>query len=153
MGLLAACFSVVSLDGSPRRPFYPDVLTGDGHPSFCPTRRSWMLCDTYPDSQGIRELFLLDSTDGHKVVLGTFIEPPGQPDMSQFGQATAGVDPMVAKITGKTRYMFTRSGLHCDLHPRWRHDGAQVTFDSRHEGSRQIYVIDTSGFFPAPTDE
>ena len=30
----------------------------------------------------------------------------------------------------------------CDLHPRWRPDGRQLAFNSVHEGSRQIYVID-----------
>lgn len=143
-GMLASCFSVLSLDGAPRKPFHPEVLTADGHPSFCPADRSWMLCDTYPDSAGNRELFLLETLQGRKVSLGTFREPAGRPDMSRFTPAAAGVDSMIVRITGKTRYMFTRSGLHCDLHPRWRSDGRQVTFDSRHEGSRQIYVIDTA---------
>ena len=30
----------------------------------------------------------------------------------------------------------------CDLHPRWRPDGRQLGFNSVHEGSRQVYVID-----------
>lgn len=30
----------------------------------------------------------------------------------------------------------------CDLHPRWRPDGRQVGFNSVHEGSRQVYVMD-----------
>ena len=30
----------------------------------------------------------------------------------------------------------------CDLHPRWRPDGGQLGFNSVHEGSRQIYVMD-----------
>ena len=30
----------------------------------------------------------------------------------------------------------------CDLHPRWRPDGRQLAFNSVHEGTRQIYVID-----------
>ena len=30
----------------------------------------------------------------------------------------------------------------CDLHARWRPDGRQLGFNSVHEGTRQIYVID-----------
>jgi Tol biopolymer transport system component len=30
----------------------------------------------------------------------------------------------------------------CDLHPRWRPDGRMLGFNSVHEGSRQVYVID-----------
>ena len=30
----------------------------------------------------------------------------------------------------------------CDLHPRWRKDGRQLAFNSVHEGSRQVYLID-----------
>lgn len=30
----------------------------------------------------------------------------------------------------------------CDLHARWRPDGRQIGFNSVHEGSRQVYVMD-----------
>ena len=30
----------------------------------------------------------------------------------------------------------------CDLHPRWRPDGRMIGFNSVHEGSRQVYVMD-----------
>jgi len=33
----------------------------------------------------------------------------------------------------------------CDLHPRWRPDGKQIGFNSVHEGSRQVYVMDVKG--------
>ena len=30
----------------------------------------------------------------------------------------------------------------CDLHPRWRPDGRMIGFNSVHEGTRQVYVMD-----------
>ena len=32
----------------------------------------------------------------------------------------------------------------CDLHPRWSPEGRLITFDSMHEGRRQIYLADVS---------
>lgn len=32
--------------------------------------------------------------------------------------------------------------IRCDLHPRYRPDGKQMAFNSVHEGSRQVYLID-----------
>ena len=34
------------------------------------------------------------------------------------------------------------SERRCDLHPRWNRAGTQICFDSVHEGSRQIYLMD-----------
>lgn len=46
------------------------------------------------------------------------------------------------------RYIYTQSGLHCDLHPRWFADGNRGAFDSIHEGDRQIYMVDVSHVIP-----
>jgi hypothetical protein len=144
-GMLASAYLHVPLDGSPPKPFFQEILTGDGHPSFCPSKREWMLADTYPNSAGERELFLVNTTKGDKHSLGIFTEPKMQVNPAKSQAAMAEVDPAILRIIGKDLYSFTRSGLHCDLHPRWRSDGKQVTFDSLHEGSRQIYVVDTAG--------
>ena len=143
-GMLTGAYLVVSLDGSPPRPFLPEILTGDGHPSFCATKRDWMLADTYPTAGGERELFLVNTHSGTKHMLGTYSEPRLRVDEAKSEEAMADVDPTILRIVGKELYSFTRSGLHCDLHPRWRNDGLQVTFDSLHDGSRQIYIVDTA---------
>lgn len=88
------------------------VLTQDGHCSFAHGGR-WMLTDTYPDRDGYRTLLLWDMDRARRVDLGRFYALP--------------------QITGEIR---------CDLHPRWSRDGTQVCFDSVHEGSRQIYILD-----------
>lgn len=148
-GLLASTFMRVPLDGSSAEPFCPEAFSDDGHPSFCPCDRSWMLCDTYPDYNGDRDLFLVDTTRRVKHMLGVFNEPRLTLDESCIDPATHELDPNTLKLIGRDRYARARSGLHCDLHPRWRRDGQQVTFDSLHDGSRQIYTIDTSDVFRA----
>jgi len=89
-----------------------DVLTQDGHCSYRPDGK-WLLTDTYPDEEGKRTLILFRPEDGQRFDVGRFYAIP--------------------EITGEIR---------CDLHPRWSRDGRQVCFDSVHEGSRQIYVVD-----------
>jgi hypothetical protein len=91
-----------------------DVLTRDGHCSF--TRDgTWLLTDTGPDEKNLQTLLLWNVVEERKVILGRFKSPP--------------------PFRGETR---------CDLHPRWSRDERQVCFDSIHEGTRQVYVIDVS---------
>ena len=32
--------------------------------------------------------------------------------------------------------------LRVDLHPRWNRDGTELSIDSVHEGTRQMYTVD-----------
>ena len=87
----------------------------DGHCSYSPDRK-WILNDTYPRPEDrCRELYLYNVDEDRCVDLGRFFAPP--------------------ELDGEFR---------CDLHPRWNRDGTQVCFDSVHEGTRQVYVIDVS---------
>jgi hypothetical protein len=90
------------------------LLTEDGHCSFSPDG-TWLLTDTYPRREPYRRLILFDLLAGKRIDVGQFYSPP--------------------EVTGE---------LRCDLHPRWSRDGAQVCFDSVHEGHRQLYVADVS---------
>jgi len=93
-----------------------DELTSDGHCSYSPDRR-WILSDTYPDKRDSkRTLFLYDPAASRRVKLGRFLAP----------------EPYVGD-------------LRCDLHPRWRRDGKAASFDSVHDGTRQLYVADLAG--------
>lgn len=89
------------------------VLPNDGHASFSPDRQ-WLLCDTYPrEPERLAQLMVYNIAENRKTVLGKFHHE------EQF--------------TGDIR---------CDLHPRWAPDGKTITFDSVHEGTRQIYLVE-----------
>lgn len=93
---------------------YRDQLDRNGHMSFTRDGR-WMLTDTGPDERNLQDLYLWDMTEERKIMLGQFLSP----------------EPF-------------RSVIRCDLHPRWSRDEKRVCFDSIHEGTRQVYVIDVS---------
>ena len=92
----------------------PDILSRNGHCSF--TRDgTWLLTDEYPDDNRLQALLLWHMAEERLVVLGRFHSP----------------EPFQGEI-------------RCDLHPRWSRDERLVSFDSIHEGSRQIYVVDVA---------
>ena len=89
------------------------VLPSDGHASFSPDRE-WLLCDTYPRGpERLAQLMVYNIAENRKIVLGEFHHE------EQFV-----------------------GDIRCDLHPRWALDGKTITFDSVHEGSRQIYLVE-----------
>lgn len=93
------------------------VLVENGHMTFSPVNKRWLLSDTYPDAQTHeRVLFLFDMETGQRHDLGSFYAAP--------------------ELSKENR---------CDLHPRWSRDGVQVCIDSVHESQRQMYVVDVSG--------
>jgi hypothetical protein len=88
------------------------VLTQDGHCSFSPDKR-WILTDQYPGPDHTRPLMIYEWKGGDLRVLSRLYSLP--------------------ELTGEIR---------CDLHPRWNCSGERICFDSTHEGSRQIYVME-----------
>lgn len=93
------------------------VLVENGHMTFSPVNKRWLLSDTYPDpTTHERILFLFDMQIGQRHDLGSFYATP--------------------ELTKENR---------CDLHPRWSRDGRQVCIDSVHESERQMYIIDVAG--------
>jgi hypothetical protein len=92
------------------------ILVENGHMSFSPVNKRWLLSDTYPDDQTHeRILFLYDMQTGCRHDLGSFYATP--------------------ELSKENR---------CDLHPRWSRDGKQVCIDSVHESVRQMYILDVS---------
>ncbi|MBI3923896.1 MAG: hypothetical protein HY318_20910 [Armatimonadetes bacterium] len=97
-----------------------EVFQTDGHCSYSPDGQ-WILTDTYPDREHCRTLILYNAARNERIDVGRFYSPP--------------------ELTGEFR---------CDLHPRWSRDGRRVCFDSLHEGSRQMYVMDVSEIVSGP---
>jgi len=112
---LGDAFYLVRDGGNDIRKVGEGILTQDGHCSFSPDGR-WILTDTYPGRDQARELMLFEWKKGNLHSLGKFHSDPA--------------------LSGEIR---------CDLHPRWSRRGSRICFDSTHEGSRQLYVMDLQG--------
>lgn len=123
------------------------VLIEDGHPMARPGQLDSVVNDTYPHADGVRELMLYNVKSESRTNLGTFKMLDAEPDLATFDWRSCqmGTDPRILKKFDRGLYMFARSGLHCDLHPRWSYDGSSVLFDSIHEGTRQLYRIKIEG--------
>lgn len=91
------------------------LLDFDGHGVFSDDGR-WLATDTYPDKLDERKLMVLRMADQAILPLGAFFVPE----------------------------VYREQYSRCDLHPRWRPDGKMLAFNSVHEGTRQVYVIDVS---------
>lgn len=89
-----------------------EYFVKDGHCSYSPDQK-WLLYDSYPDKDNYRHLYLYSLESMKGVTLGSYYAYPD--------------------ISGDFR---------CDLHPRWNHKGDRISFDSIHEGQRNIYYID-----------
>ena len=89
------------------------ILDRDWHCVYSPDGR-FMSGETYWNSDFERPWVLVRLEDGAAMPVGSFFVPEAY-----------------------------RGGYwRCDLHARWRPDGRQLGFNSVHEGSRQIYLID-----------
>ena len=121
--------------------FAKDIIPLDGHPMTHPFNKNWCICDTYPDAEGDRDLFLYNFDEDLRINMGKFRRLFQDPDVALKEQFLVGMDENILKTVSLEQIAFTRSGLHCDLHPRWSADGKWAVFDSIHEGTRQIYRV------------
>ncbi|MFZ2656699.1 MAG: hypothetical protein WAX69_17325 [Victivallales bacterium] len=87
----------------------------DGHCSYSPDR-NYILYDSYLHQEGYRKLLLYDLRKRSVTTL--------------------------AKVySGNVSHLATPD-IRCDLHPRWNRDGIAISFDSIHEGHRNVYWMD-----------
>lgn len=121
--------------------FAKDIIPTDGHPMTNPMNRDWCICDNYPDEEGFRDLFIYNFSNDVRVNLGRFKRLFEEPDMTLRSDFFAGIDSKILNNISEEQLAFTRSGLHCDLHPRWNSKGDYAVFDSIHEGTRQVYRV------------
>ena len=121
--------------------FAKSIITEDGHPMVNPLHDKWIINDTYPDIDNCRTLMLFNAAEQIRIDLGKFCFSDTHVDMSLEESFFQGIDGGVLKNINRNKTAFFRSGLHCDLHPRWLADGKTAAFDSIHEGKRQIYGI------------
>ena len=121
--------------------FAKDIIPVDGHPMTNPVYHDWCICDNYPDEEGYRDLFLYNFNQDERINLGRFKRLFDNPDMKLKSEYFKGIDSKILKTISEEQLAFTRSGLHCDLHPRWNSKGDIAVFDSIHEGTRQVYAV------------
>lgn len=125
---------------------FSDLLPiGDGHPSFFPGNRDLLLTDTYPDSSGMRELLVVDAKQAMRFDLCHFVQSDAAPSERNLESVLEFVDAGVLQKFSKSHFVYSRSGVHCDFHPRWNSRKLMFSFDSNHEGHRNVYIIDLNG--------
>ena len=134
----------ISLDSGHVGSVGPGKLKMDGHPMVNRNNRDYLVTDTYPDASGARDLMIYRISTDSRSDIGRYQMLKQLPDTSSLDSARMGFDPYVLKRFDPAEFAFTRSGLHCDLHPRWLGDFERVAFDSIHEGTRQVYIVDVT---------
>lgn len=95
--------------------------TEDGHPNRHPYQQDILLTDTYPDTQGKRHLYIVNTNMKTCCHVCSVHSPEGETPSSAD---------------------------RCDMHPRWSPDGKSVSIDLIHADRRQIAVLDVTGLPP-----
>jgi len=119
-----------------------NLFNEDGHPMFSPTDSKLLVNDTYPDSNFKRKLYLHSMKSSSNIIICELQQlKPKKQFPSSLDKYFNGINSEVVKLIGRKQYMHTRSGIHCDFHPRWGQSGKKISFDSNHEGKRSVYQV------------
>lgn len=122
--------------------FFSSELLIDGHPMINPSTPNLMCLDSYPDENEYRQLYLIDILNSqlHKILDAKKF--PLSPRRKEIEYAKDHVKKHLDLTFSPEQFAFTRSGMHCDLHPRWSANGKSIYFDHIKEGERQIFKVD-----------
>ncbi len=121
--------------------FSEELPIQDGHPSFCPKNRSLLLTDTYPNEDWVRQLMVFDCKENKLHVFGELKQSDKKPSAVNYESVLPYIDKDVMKKFSMDNFVYSRSGIHCDFHPRWKSDCGYFAIDSNHEGYRSVYIV------------
>jgi hypothetical protein len=135
-------YKLVSADNKfSNNKFSEKLPVEDGHPSFCPANRNLLLTDTYPNKDWVRQLMVLDCKEDKLHIFGELKQSDKKPSQTNYEAVLPYVDQDVMKKFSKDHFVYSRSGIHCDFHPRWKSDCGCFAIDSNHEGDRNVYIF------------
>lgn len=108
----------VFTDGKPEETYVlnQDKMPVNGHNTYLPNNKNWILNDTYPDQERLQHVYLYNIHSDKKIPLGDFFAPDDY-----------------------------RGEWRCDTHPRSSNDGKMVCIDCpTSSGGRQLVLMDIS---------
>jgi hypothetical protein len=113
----------------------------DGHPSVIQSSSGPILVsDTYPNKNNNRCLFVIELSSGNVILKELHLEyhPALIPTHSWVSRHIRLPNHAVFPVADQS---FTRSGLHCDLHPFVNAEGKVLGYHTSEDGFRTVKVV------------
>jgi hypothetical protein len=133
------CFMIVN--DSQAKPISFGLPNVDGHPSVIRASSGPILVsDTYPNKYNNRCLFVIELNSGNVILkeLHSEYHPALIPVYSWVSRHIRLPKHAVFPVADQS---FTRSGLHCDLHPFVNAEGNMLGYHSSEDGYRTVRVV------------
>lgn len=106
------CYFIIDINQKNIFEVFENKLNSDGHPSLLNLNHNLIVTDSYPDTQGLTNLYLCDfkNNDVH----------------------------LIDQLKSISKY--DNSALRCDLHPKVSLNGKFISIDTMNDGYRSIYL-------------